>query len=208
MTMRVNYIGSDDFRIVRRTDMVSRGLSDPGQDLVWSKLNSYELDLPNDVAAFLLAYSGEFADDDSLSFGAAVREAFSGRLLGVAELQLAQTNATSTMALIPGAQVEVECSGKPLRVAFDFPSSNSTTGQGGNYLMEESLDGVTFASINTALAFAGSIANLVMLYSIMATRTPAAGLVVYRMKFARFTSGTVSCGSSTGIPATLSVTEL
>lgn len=214
--MRLNYIGNSDIREVLRADMIARGLSDPGRDLRWTRANSYELDVPNDVGAFLLSF-GDFATDSELSFGENLIDAFGGRLLGVAELQWAQTTtaAGGSPATIFGAQVEIEATGKPIRVSWDGPSQNSTAGQGVQFFLYETIDEVA-TLIYTMFPFRGSSAtggaiqdaNLAIALSMSRIRIPKRGLVVYNMKFARFTSGTGAVGAAPTLPATLSVTEL
>lgn len=209
--MRLNYIGNSDIREVKRADMLARGLSDPGRDLIWTKANGYELDVPNDVAAFLLAFFGDFVTDDALDFGTTLNDAFGGRLAGVAELQFAQSNSTSTLASLFGCQVEVEAVGRPFRVAFSIPSQNSTAGQGAQWIVQESLDGgQSWTTVDSDFPFDGgsTAANLPIRRMLECTRIPPPGLVIYRLQFARFTSGVGTAGCSAVSPGTLSVTEL
>lgn len=182
--------------------MVNRGLSDPGQNMIWSKLNSYELDVPNDVAAFLLSNDGDFQSDDGLDFGEVINDAFGGRLLGVAELQQAFANATSTATTVPGFQIEVEAIGKPIKVDFSGLINNTATSQG---------TAVTLLEDGTAIGLAFPIAAVVgqsMYLNMSATRIPQSGLHVYSVQIARYTSGTSSLLGGATLPATLTATEL
>lgn len=211
MTVRVNYIGDSTVRRIDRSVILGLGLSDPGRDLVWNRANGLELDVPNDVAAFLFAFAGEFVSDDNLNFGDAVNTAFSGRMLGAAEVQYFQTNSTSTLAPLFGAQVEVESSGRLLEVKFSIPSQNSTPGQGAQWTVSESIDGAAATTIDIDFPFDGgsSAANLPIRRLLTTTRMPPPQkLVVYKVTFARFTAGVAAAGVAATIPATLSVVEL
>lgn len=209
--MRVNYIGTSDVREVKRTTILALGLSDPGQDLIWNKANGYEREIPSDIGAYLLASSGEFLTDEQMDFGEVLASSFGGRLLGIAELQFAQTNSTSTLANLFGAQVEVEATGRPLRVAFSIASENSVAGQGAQWMVRESVDGgANYSIIDSDFPFDGgsTAANLPIRRMLESTRIPSPGLVIYNVQFARFTSGVGMAFASTTLPCTLSVTEL
>lgn len=73
MTTRINYIGTSDLRVVRRTDILAADLSDPGQDLIWRQENGYELDVADDIALFLVS-QGDFLTDEAMSFGEVLEE--------------------------------------------------------------------------------------------------------------------------------------
>lgn len=77
MATRINYIGNSDIRVVRRTDILAQGLSDPGVDLVWRMSNGYELDVANDIALYLVAQS-DFVTDDALNFGEVLEDVLQG----------------------------------------------------------------------------------------------------------------------------------
>lgn len=68
MTIRVNYTGTADYKVIKRTDITSRGLPDPGADQIWSRQNNFQIDLPNTTAAFLLSL-GDFAAANGVGFG-------------------------------------------------------------------------------------------------------------------------------------------
>lgn len=71
MTVRINYIGNSNVRIIKRADVLGHGLTDPLADLQWDRSNSYERDVSNDLAAFLIA-QGDFQSDDGMNFGQAM----------------------------------------------------------------------------------------------------------------------------------------
>lgn len=69
MTKRINYVGPADSRVIARATVIAAGLPDPGVDLVWSKMNSFELDLGDDVALWAVAADRHLVEDGGLDFG-------------------------------------------------------------------------------------------------------------------------------------------
>lgn len=80
MTIRVNYIGTSDRRVISRRDVVSAGLADPGGDLIWRRSNNYKVDLPNEYAAFMLS-QGDFRIEEGFRFGDFLADAPERRLV-------------------------------------------------------------------------------------------------------------------------------
>lgn len=68
MTTRINYVGDSDVRIWTRADVIAHGLTDPGTDLIWDKTNSFERDVADDIAIFLVG-QGDFTADEFMNFG-------------------------------------------------------------------------------------------------------------------------------------------
>lgn len=203
MTLRINYLGSADRRVIERLDLMGRGLTDPGADLVWSRANSYEQVVPNDVGAFLLA-QGEFATDDNLDYGDALADAIGGRLLGVAivEYNVTTTASGASPIVIPGMQVEIEAAGRPLKVELSALFNNATAAQGCQVFLRE--DGVNI-QMGFPIQQAAGIGEML---TTQVSRQPAAGLHIYSVHLGRFTSGTAGVVGAETIPATLMVTEL
>lgn len=68
MTIRVRYTGSSNVRVINRTDLTGAGLADPGAALVFNQGNSFQVDVANAHAAFLIA-QGDFAAVSGIGFG-------------------------------------------------------------------------------------------------------------------------------------------
>lgn len=65
----INYVGEGDVREISRASIIAAGLPDPGVDLVWNHANGFELNVADQVAAYLLAADTSFQDDAGLDFG-------------------------------------------------------------------------------------------------------------------------------------------
>ena len=115
MPTRINYIGSANARVITRANLTGAGLPDPGVDLVWNKANSYELDVDNLTALFLIA-QGDFLTDDALNFGEAASVlGGSGVILDSKRITTQFTmSAAGTAEDIPTALLAPVFDGRPL----------------------------------------------------------------------------------------------
>lgn len=70
MSIKLNYIGDSNYRVIKRTDITAAGMADPGADLIFAKANGYQLNVSNDVALWLTGM-GEFLPEGAVNFGSA-----------------------------------------------------------------------------------------------------------------------------------------
>lgn len=146
MTILVEYFGPDDVRSIRDTDFTAAGFSEQ-ETVTWSQDNGFEVELPDDVAAWVLAQG---------SFRVPGKESFAESLEYILDSRIAET--LPELATSLGVVVDDTAPG----LARFFPRVVSGTGTGvSNSTTETTVITATMSSLAVGDSLLGRLAALV-----------------------------------------------
>lgn len=132
MTVRIRYVGPSDVREISNADFTPMGLSHA--TVRFERANNFEMDLPEEVAALLLA-QGDFEAEDVEDFGALVGSNPGRVLASISRRFNFTTTNVAAGDVILGMELLVEVGRFPVKLKACVPMFQHTVAHGQGLLL-------------------------------------------------------------------------